>query len=215
MCAPCFILGSPVVFWADTQVCPYNFVFADILFMLDCRTLLRIPYGMYIIGSKADKNSLIINAQMATVLNQLTSTPIRVATCLAKETLTHEYVSKSLVFSATMLAQSAPMELIGLFGFKSGKNTNKFNNIIYKYNLGEETQCPIILDHSLIALEASVEKKLDLDTHTLFIGIVNNIKNLADGTPMTYEYYHTVIKGKSPPNAPTYVSKINCENQSF
>ena len=35
----------------------------------------------------------------------------------------------------------------------------------------------------------------------------NEYKNadfLNDDTPMTYSYYHNVIKGKSPKNAPTY-----------
>lgn len=43
-------------------------------------------------------------------------------------------------------------------------------------------------------------------THTIFLGEVTDCElNRADGIPMTYLYYHTVIKGNSPKNAPTYV----------
>ena len=41
--------------------------------------------------------------------------------------------------------------------------------------------------------------------------LYNTAKKYADmlkqDTPMTYAYYHNVIKGKSPKNAPTYIAE--------
>ena len=45
---------------------------------------------------------------------------------------------------------------------------------------------------------------VDLGTHTVFIGNVVSSEVLKEGNPLTYQYYHTVLNGKSPPNAPTF-----------
>ena len=38
----------------------------------------------------------------------------------------------------------------------------------------------------------------------MFLGAQVAAEQYGDRTPMTYDYYHKVIKGKSPKNAPTY-----------
>ena len=45
---------------------------------------------------------------------------------------------------------------------------------------------------------------METATHTVFLGEVIDAKALQEGEVMTYAYYHKVIKGKSPKNAPTY-----------
>ncbi len=50
-------------------------------------------------------------------------------------------------------------------------------------------------------------KLMDAGTHTIFLGEVTDCDlNREDGIPMTYQFYHSVIKGASPKNAPTYIS---------
>ncbi|MFC1788916.1 hypothetical protein ACFLZE_03280 [Thermodesulfobacteriota bacterium] len=46
-----------------------------------------------------------------------------------------------------------------------------------------------------------------MGTHTIFIGDTVSSEVLKTGQPLTYQYYHEVLKGKSPPNAPTYTSE--------
>ena len=46
---------------------------------------------------------------------------------------------------------------------------------------------------------------METSTHTVFLGEVLDADVLKPGTPMTYSYYHKVVKGKSPKNAPTYI----------
>ena len=46
--------------------------------------------------------------------------------------------------------------------------------------------------------------KMETSSHTVFLGKVVDADTLKQDTPMTYAYYHNVIKGKSPKNAPTY-----------
>ncbi len=40
--------------------------------------------------------------------------------------------------------------------------------------------------------------------HLLFIGDVVDARKLSDAEPLTYAYYHAVLKGKTPPKASSY-----------
>jgi flavin reductase (DIM6/NTAB) family NADH-FMN oxidoreductase RutF len=168
---------------------------------IDAQALFKIQYGMYIITSKlGDK----LNGQIATTLTQVTSDPIQIAVTLSKKTLTHEIIMHSKVFGASVLSQDAPMAFIGRFGYRCGRDFAKCDGISYEQNI---TGVPMVLEHALVVLEAQVTNAVDVGTHTIFIGNLLSNKKIKDDTAMTYEYYHTVIKGKSPENAPTYIKK--------
>ena len=47
---------------------------------------------------------------------------------------------------------------------------------------------------------------METETHTVFLGEVIDAQPLKSGEPMTYAYYHKVLKGKSPKKAPTYIA---------
>ena len=64
---------------------------------------------------------------------------------------------------------------------------------------------PVIAD-SCGYLVCKVINKMETATHTVFLGEVVAADTLKDGEPMTYSYYHKVVKGKSPKNAPTYIA---------
>ena len=53
-------------------------------------------------------------------------------------------------------------------------------------------------------LDCEVRHRLDLGTHTLFVGEVVSSQVVREGTPLTYADYHLIKKGKSPKNAPTF-----------
>lgn len=50
-----------------------------------------------------------------------------------------------------------------------------------------------------------IKTSLDAGTHTIFLGELQDAVMIHDEIPMTYAYYHQVIKGATPPHAPTYV----------
>jgi hypothetical protein len=39
----------------------------------------------------------------------------------------------------------------------------------------------------------------------MFIGKVADAEKLSDAEPLTYAYYHSVLKGKTPPKASSYI----------
>lgn len=165
---------------------------------MDTTALFKLSYGMYIVSSKKENR---FNGQVANTVFQVTAEPIVVGVSINKENLTHEFIENSGLLSISVLSEDTPMTFIGLFGFKSGRNVDKFDGTKYKMGV---LGVPVVLEYSLAYLEARVIRKMDLGSHTLFIAEVVEAENLADGNPMTYEYYHRVKRGKAPKTAPTY-----------
>ena len=168
---------------------------------MNTRAFQKIGYGVYIICSKSGDK---INGQIANTAFQVTSEPATIAISINKLNLTHEYIKSSKVFSVSILAKTAPMTLIGQFGFKCGRDTNKFEGINHKIGV---TGAPIVLEQTVSYIEAKVVHEMDCGSHTIFLGEIVECDVLADGEPMSYAYYHEVKGGKSPKTAPTYVKE--------
>ena len=168
---------------------------------MNLQALYKLSYGLYVVCSrKGDK----LNGQIANTVFQTTSEPPTIAVIINKNNLTHEYIEESKVLAASVLAQDTPLSFIGHFGFKSGRDIDKFKGINYKIG---ETRAPVVTDHTLAYLEAKVIQQLDVGTHTLFIGELAGADVLKEGEPMTYAYYHQVKRGTTPKAAPVYIEE--------
>ena len=166
---------------------------------VDPQALLALSYGMYIVTSQFEGK---LNGQISNTVFQVTAEPPRLAVSINKDELTHEYISKSGVFGVCVLDESTPLTRIGLFGFKSGKEIDKFAQVPFEKGA---TGCPLPTENILAAIEVRVINQLDVGSHTLFIGDVVNAKVIKSGSPMTYAFYREEKKGKSPKHAPTYM----------
>ncbi|NHM28590.1 High molecular weight rubredoxin [Desulfofundulus sp. TPOSR] len=168
---------------------------------LDSKALHKISYGLYVITSKKGDR---FNGQIANTVFQISNEPPTIAVSINKQNLTHEFVKESKVFAVSVLAQETPLSLIGRFGFKSGREVDKFDGL--KYELSQNG-LPYPAEHVLAYLEAKVIQEVDAGTHTIFIGELTDAKVLKEGTPMTYAYYHQVKRGSVPKTAPTFIQK--------
>jgi len=168
---------------------------------MNLKALHNLSYGLYVVASGKQGK---LNAQIANTVFQVTSDPPTIAVSINKQNLTHEFISESKVFTASILSQDTPLSFIGHFGFKSGREVDKLKDVNYK--LGE-TKAPIVLDHSLAYLEAKVINQLDVGTHTIFIGELVGADVLREGEPMTYAYYRQVKRGTTPKTAPSYIEE--------
>jgi flavin reductase (DIM6/NTAB) family NADH-FMN oxidoreductase RutF/rubredoxin len=162
--------------------------------------LQKCSYGIYVVSTQSDGK---LNGQIANTASQITSEPPTVAVALNKDNLTHDLISKSKVFSISVLSEDAPMQFIGRFGFKSGRDTDKFEGINYKIG---KTSSPIVLDYVASYMDCELIGSMDVGTHTIFVGRVVDAEVMGEVQPMTYEYYHQVKGGKSPKTAPTYIA---------
>jgi flavin reductase (DIM6/NTAB) family NADH-FMN oxidoreductase RutF/rubredoxin len=175
---------------------------------MDKAAFYKLSYGLYIVSSIKDDKC---NGQICNTAFQVTSEPPTIAVGINKQNLTHEYIQASRKFAVSIISKSTPMQFIGTFGFKCGRDINKFENV--KFRLGE-TGVPIVLDHTIAYIEAEVVNEMDCGSHTIFVGQVRDCGILnADEEPMTYAYYHDVKRGKSPKTAPTYQAPDNVERE--
>lgn len=166
---------------------------------MNVKALFALSYGLYIVTSiKGDER----NGQIVNTVFQVAAEPLKIVASICKDNLTHAHISDSGVLAVSVLAVDAPMRLIGTFGFKSGRDVDKFATVSFKIGT---TGCPLVLDHTLAFLEAKVTDTLDVGSHTLFVGQAVAADVLKEGKPMTYDYYHAVKGGKTPKNAATYV----------
>ncbi len=166
---------------------------------IDRSAFRAFSYGVYVVcsGSEARRNGQICNTVF-----QVTSEPPTVAASINKLNFTHEILTEHRNFTVSVLSEEAPMVYIGRFGFRCGRDFDKFEGIRARQG---STGAPIPEDYSVSFIECRVTDSLDCGTHTLFLGEVVDAGVLSDATPMTYAFYHEVKKGKSPSRAPTFI----------
>ncbi|HHW41376.1 MAG TPA: High molecular weight rubredoxin [Syntrophomonadaceae bacterium] len=164
---------------------------------MDPRALFTLSYGLYVVTSRKGER---INGQTANTVFQISSEPPTVAVSINKNNLTNEFIREGGFFAVSVLAQDAPLSLIGQFGFKSGREVDKFAGIPYRTT---GNGLPYLTDHVLAYLEARVIREVDAGTHTIFIGELTGAEVLREGNPMTYAYYHQMKRGSTLPAVPT------------
>jgi ferric-chelate reductase [NAD(P)H] len=170
---------------------------------LDPKALFSLSYGVYIVSAPYESGCPSgCNGQIANAVMQVTGEPPCLAVCLHKDNLTTECVSREGVFSVAVLEEAVPMTFIGNFGFKCGRDLDKFEKVAFRKGI---TGSPLVLDWTLSVMEAEVVRTLDVFTHTLFVGEVVASETLKEGVPLTYANYHLIKKGKSPKRAPTFI----------
>lgn len=171
---------------------------------MDIIPLFTITYGLYVVGSReGDK----LNGQIANTVFQITSEPIKVAVSINKVELTHELISRTGKCCIGVLSEDADMPFIGNFGFKSGRDIDKYAEIPY---ITAPSGCPVPGENILSYIDLEICQQIDVGTHTVFMGEVTDCEIVGSGKPMTYSYYREELCGKTPPTAPSHIP-ATCE----
>jgi ferric-chelate reductase [NAD(P)H] len=167
---------------------------------VDKAALDTLTYGLYVVTSRDGdrRNGLIVNTVV-----QVAGEPCQVSVSVNKASLTHEFIAKSGAFAVSVLEQETPMTFIGTFGFRTGREYDKFERVQSHDGV---TGCPLIDEHTLAVVEARVRTAVDCGSHTTFIADVVAGHRVKDGLPLTYAYYHEVKGGKTGKGAPGYGS---------
>jgi rubredoxin/flavin reductase (DIM6/NTAB) family NADH-FMN oxidoreductase RutF len=161
----------------------------------------KLSYGLYIVSSfEGDKKT----AHISNTVFQVTSEPSRIAICSNKNNLTTDYIQSSGAIAISIIKENVDLPFIGHYGFQSGRDIDKFDGVDF---FTDKTGAPIVRNNTVAYIECVVEQSVDLGTHILFIGKVVSAELFEDNSdPLTYKYYHEVIKGVSPKNSPTYIA---------
>jgi len=170
--------------------------------MINFETFFRVSYGLYLVSAKFQDTKA---GYVANTVFQVSSQPPKFGISCNKDNFTAEIIKKSGAFAFSILGEQASTGLIGDFGYRSGREIDKFRGV--NYFIGE-TGSPVITDSCVAWFDCRITDTIDIGTHLLFIGdaIASDLINL-DIKPLTYKYYREVMKGYSPKNAPTYVEK--------
>lgn len=156
----------------------------------DMSALFNIGYGLYVITSNDGNrdNGLIVNT-----VSQLTDSPNRIAVTINKKNYSHHVIKNTGIMNVNCLSTDAPFALFETFGFKSGRNVDKF-----------ACMTPLRSDNGLAFLpryinsfmSLKVENYIDLDTHGMFICSITEARVISDSETMTYSYYQQHVKPK-------------------
>jgi len=134
--------------------------------------------GVYVISARYNDK---INGMTAAWVSQVSFDPVLVMVAVAKERHTHKMIEKSGIFSISVLDENQ-IDLAKHFGFKSGKDIDKFTEVAYDTH---STGAPVLKD-CLAYLDCKVVGSYQAGDHTLFIGEVLSCATKKDTKPLTY-----------------------------
>jgi len=135
---------------------------------MNIEAFFKLTYGLYVVSS-ASKGKL--NGYVSNTVFQVTAEPPQIAIACSKNNLTTSFIEQSRVFSVSVLEKDANAEVIGTFGYKSGKEIEKFDNANYKTG---KNGVPILLDNAIASFECEVVLKSNL----LSSKVVNNTASI-------------------------------------
>lgn len=158
--------------------------------------LQSITYGLYVIGVYSDGRpaGCIINTCF-----QVTSANPVLAICLNKNNFTLDALRHNPRFSISIIAEDTDPSVIGKFGFCSSRDNDKYAD----FGFDDMDGAPAVRGSFSGRIIADAFDFVECDTHVVVLGRMAASYD-GEGTPMTYSYYHRVIKGSAPKSAPTY-----------
>ena len=170
---------------------------------IENNTMFRISYGLFVISACTGEkdNGCIINT-----VQQITQDPLKISVAVNKDNFTHDMIKESGTFNISVLTESVPFEVFERFGFKSGRDTDKFDGVAYAER--SENGILYLKKYTNGLISGKVIDVIDCGTHTLFVADVTEAIILSDEKSVTYQYYFDNIKPKPEAKKKGYVCKI-------
>ena len=175
---------------------------------MDITALFKLSSGLYIIGTKDNERN--IGCVVNTVV-QTTAKPVTLSVCINKDNYTNTCIKKKGEFAVSILSENIKENIIGTFGFSNSLEKDKYSGLSYGLT---PSGMPYLTEGVTAFLQCKVLDTIENFTHTIFIAEVQEAENISNEKPMTYEYYHRVIKGKAPKNASTYIDETQETKES-
>ncbi len=169
----------------------------------DLSALFKIGYGLYVVTSNDGKkdNGLIVNT-----VTQVTNIPNRIAVAINKDNYSHHVIKQTGIMNLNCLSTDAPFSVFENFGFKSGRNSDKFADFPY---LKSDNGLAFLQRYINAVISLKVDSYVDLDTHGMFICSITEARVISDADTMTYTYYQENVKPKPEADGKKgYVCKI-------
>ncbi len=177
--------------------------------MINFDSFFKVSYGLYLVSAKHQDTKA---GYVANTVFQVTSQPPKFGISCNKDNFSAEIIQKSGAFAFSVLGEKSSTGLIGDFGYRSGREIDKFKGV--NYFIGESGS-PIITDSCLAWFDCKITETFAVGSHLIFIGevIASDLID-QDTKSLTYAYYRDVMKGFSPKNAPTFVDKTKIKEEA-
>ena len=166
--------------------------------LIENAALNQISYGLFVLSTRSGEKD---NACIVNTVCQVTSNPRVITVAVNRDNYTRDLILESGVFNVSILTEEAPFSLFQEFGFRSGRDCDKFDgrdacarsaNGVY-----------FITRFANAFLSAKVLSSTELSTHTLFLAEVTEAQKLSSIPSATYAYYHAHIKPQTKKPAPS------------
>lgn len=167
---------------------------------MDKTVFYDVSYGVYVVTTSYQNKNV---GCIANSFCQITSVDNIVSISLNKQNYTNEAIKNTKKFALSIISEQTNSELIGKFGFYSSKDTDKFAD--FNYEILHDL--PVIKENCCSYVVCEVFNVIDAGTHDIFLAKAVEGEKFNKNTPMTYSYYHNVVKGKAPKTAPTYIEE--------
>ncbi|MCD7738156.1 MAG: flavin reductase [Lachnospiraceae bacterium] len=155
---------------------------------MDKKAMYKLSYGLFVLTAREDgrDNGCIVNT-----VTQVTSEPNRITVAVNKNNLTHDMVLRTGKFNVSVLTQKAPFATYQHWGFQSGRDVDKMEEITVSRSGNGLVYLP---ENANAYLSAEVIESKDLGTHTLFLADVTDGAVLSEDESVTYSYYQANVK---------------------
>ena len=169
---------------------------------MNFESFFKISYGLYIVTAQANGKK---TGYVANTVFQVTANPPQFGISCNKDNYSASIIKESGSFAFSVLSEKASSGLIGEFGYRSGREIDKFKGVNF---FSGKTGSPILTDSCVAWFDCKIVQTIDVGTHIIFIGEAIDYDLIDFNTKsLTYAYYREVMKGFSPKNAPTYIDK--------
>lgn len=140
-----------------------------------------IPQGVFVVTSRNENQ---INGMTAAWVSQVSFKPTLLCVSIAPQRFTYELIKKSRYFCINVLSKDQ-IELAKHFGFKTGRQINKFENVAYKF----AAQGSPVLEDAIAYFECRVVGEYEAGDHIIVVGEVEDYKVLKEGVePLIFKW---------------------------
>lgn len=158
---------------------------------MDRKALYNLEYGVFLVASKDGDR---LNGCITNTCIQAAANPVRLAIACINGNYTPELITKSGLFTVSVLDKSVSFDTIRHFGMQSGREVDKF--AAWEYAL-DENGVPYLTSQANAVFSCKVVSSMDLGSHTLFIGEVTDAKVLSAEKSLTYAFYQSDVKPRA------------------
>lgn len=171
---------------------------------MDTKAFRSFSYGLYLVTATTGDGKRV--GCVVNTAAQVSSRPYQVLVTVNKDNTTCKAIEETGRFAITVLSEQTVMEQIATFGFRNSADFDKFAGCQDVRELVEGVPC--VADSAVAVFSCTVVSSVDAGTHRVFVAAVDEAEVIDEnGKPLTYDYYHRVLKGTTPPKASAYIAE--------